>query len=104
MYSTIIEIEHSEALDFNRFMRAVSESDYCESADTDDKTVNYVDESGEAESKSNERFLIKYYKNVVVMEMKNGGVIRSQWRELGDMWEEGERRQLGRIAVIDGQG
>ncbi|KAL8123414.1 protein JOKA2-like isoform X2 [Apium graveolens] len=39
--------------------RTVSESDDSESADTDDKTTDHVDESGEAESKSNERFLIK---------------------------------------------
>lgn len=43
----------------------------------------------------------EYYRDAVVMEMKNGG---GKWRELGDMWEEGERRRLGRIAVLDGQG
>lgn len=39
----------------------------------------------------------QYYKDVVVMEMKNGG----KWRELGDMWEEGERRKLGNIVVVE---
>ncbi|KAL8116580.1 hypothetical protein AgCh_022927 [Apium graveolens] len=46
----------------------------------------------------------EYYRDAVVMEMKNCGGIGSQWRELGDMWEEGEGRRLGRIVVIDGQG
>ncbi|XP_071721693.1 F-box/kelch-repeat protein OR23-like [Rutidosis leptorrhynchoides] len=41
----------------------------------------------------------EYYKDVVVMDLKNGGT--GKWRELGDMWEEGERRRLGRIAVIE---
>ncbi|KAL0437384.1 UNVERIFIED_CONTAM: F-box/kelch-repeat protein OR23 [Sesamum radiatum] len=35
--------------------------------------------------------------DAVVMELKNGG----RWRELGDMWEEGERRRLGKIVVVD---
>ncbi|KAK1357869.1 hypothetical protein POM88_051125 [Heracleum sosnowskyi] len=39
--------------------RAVSESDDSEAADTEDETNDYVNESGEAESKSNDRFLIK---------------------------------------------
>ncbi|KAL0370456.1 UNVERIFIED_CONTAM: F-box/kelch-repeat protein OR23 [Sesamum angustifolium] len=39
----------------------------------------------------------EYYKDAVVMELKNGG----RWRELGDMWEEGERRRLGKIVVVD---
>ncbi|MFS7930664.1 putative F-box domain, kelch-type beta propeller, F-box-like domain superfamily [Helianthus anomalus] len=41
----------------------------------------------------------EYYSDAVVMELKNGVVWK--WRELDDMWEEGERRKLGRIAVID---
>nr|XP_043621775.1 F-box/kelch-repeat protein OR23-like [Erigeron canadensis] len=40
-----------------------------------------------------------YYRDAVVMDLKNGGT--GKWRELGDMWEEGERRRLGRIAVIE---
>lgn len=39
--------------------RATSESDDREASDADDETNNHVNESGEAESKSNERFLIK---------------------------------------------
>lgn len=41
----------------------------------------------------------EYYRDAVVMKMKNGG----KWRELGDMWQEGERRRLGRIAVVEGE-
>ncbi|KAM3355928.1 F-box/kelch-repeat protein OR23 [Capsicum galapagoense] len=40
----------------------------------------------------------QYYRDAVVMEMKNGG---GKWRELGDMWEEGERWKLGKIVVVD---
>nr|XP_043636270.1 F-box/kelch-repeat protein OR23-like [Erigeron canadensis] len=40
-----------------------------------------------------------YYKNAVVMPLKNGGF--GSWREVGDMWEEGDRSQLGRIAVVE---
>ncbi|KAK6937826.1 Kelch repeat type 1 [Dillenia turbinata] len=40
----------------------------------------------------------EYYRDVVVMELKNGG---GKWREIGDMWEEGERRRLGKIVVVD---
>ncbi|RVX19253.1 F-box/kelch-repeat protein OR23 [Vitis vinifera] len=32
-----------------------------------------------------------------VMELKKGG----KWRELGDMWEAGERMRLGKIVVVD---
>lgn len=39
----------------------------------------------------------EYYRDAVVMELKNG----RKWRELGDMWEEGERRQLGKIVVVN---
>lgn len=42
----------------------------------------------------------EYYKDAVVMELKNG----SKWRELGDMWEEGERRKLGKIAMVENGG
>ncbi|KAK6150260.1 hypothetical protein DH2020_017785 [Rehmannia glutinosa] len=35
----------------------------------------------------------EYYRDAVTMELKNGG----KWRELGDMWEEGERRRLGKL-------
>ncbi|XP_057965061.1 F-box/kelch-repeat protein OR23 [Malania oleifera] len=39
----------------------------------------------------------EYYRDAVVMELKNGG----KWKELGDMWEEGDRRRLGKIVVDD---
>uniref|UniRef100_A0A7N0RA37 F-box domain-containing protein n=1 Tax=Kalanchoe fedtschenkoi TaxID=63787 RepID=A0A7N0RA37_KALFE len=38
----------------------------------------------------------QYYKDAVVMEMKNGGA----WREVGNMWEDGERMRLGKIVVL----
>lgn len=38
-----------------------------------------------------------YYRDAVVMDLRNGG----KWRELGDMWEVGERRRLGKIVVFD---
>lgn len=41
----------------------------------------------------------EYYRDAVVMELKNGG----KWRELGDMWDEGERRRPGKIVVVDGE-
>lgn len=41
----------------------------------------------------------EYYRDTVVMEVANGG----KWRELGDMWEEGERRRLGKIVVAQGE-
>ncbi|KAJ8534677.1 hypothetical protein K7X08_016405 [Anisodus acutangulus] len=44
----------------------------------------------------------QYYRDVVVMEMKNGG--GGKWRELGDMWEEGERWRLGKIVVVEDDG
>ncbi|VFR02075.1 unnamed protein product [Cuscuta campestris] len=40
----------------------------------------------------------QYYKDAVVMELKNGG----KWKEIGDMWEEGERGRLGKIVVVEG--
>ncbi|KAK6120043.1 hypothetical protein DH2020_046173 [Rehmannia glutinosa] len=42
----------------------------------------------------------EYYRDAVAMELKNGG----KWRELGDMWEEGERRRLGKIVVVEDGG
>ncbi|KAK2970163.1 hypothetical protein RJ640_019631 [Escallonia rubra] len=39
----------------------------------------------------------EYYKDAVVMELKDSW----KWRELGDMWEHGERRRLGRTAVME---
>ncbi|KAI3960160.1 hypothetical protein MKW98_016884 [Papaver atlanticum] len=34
----------------------------------------------------------------VILELKNGG----KWREIRDMWGEGERRKFGNVAVLDG--
>lgn len=42
----------------------------------------------------------EYYRDAVVMELRNGG----KWRELGDMWGEGERRRLGKIVVVEDGG
>ncbi|KAF6169542.1 hypothetical protein GIB67_028093 [Kingdonia uniflora] len=40
----------------------------------------------------------EYYRDGVVLELKNGG----KWRGVGDMWEEGERRRLGNVVVVNG--
>lgn len=40
------------------------------------------------------------YKDAMVMELKNG----CKWRQIGDMWEEGERGRLGKIVVLEGDG
>ncbi|EPS57695.1 hypothetical protein M569_17121, partial [Genlisea aurea] len=42
----------------------------------------------------------EYYRDAAVMELDNG----CRWREIGDMWEEGERRKLGRIAIVEDGG
>ncbi|CAK9150037.1 unnamed protein product [Ilex paraguariensis] len=42
----------------------------------------------------------EYYRDAVVMDLKNGG----KWRELGDMWGDGERRRLGKIVVVEDEG
>ncbi|XVF71956.1 hypothetical protein PTKIN_Ptkin12aG0081800 [Pterospermum kingtungense] len=41
----------------------------------------------------------EYYKDAVVMELKGDG--GGKWREVGDMWEEGERPRLGKIVFVD---
>lgn len=44
----------------------------------------------------------EYYRDAVVMELnKNGG---GSWREVGDMWGEGERTRLGKIVVVEEEG
>ncbi|KAK3193594.1 hypothetical protein Dsin_024904 [Dipteronia sinensis] len=51
----------------------------------------------------------EYYRDAVVMELKNndgndvdgGG---GKWREVGDMWEEGQRARLGKIVVLEDDG
>lgn len=42
----------------------------------------------------------EHYRDAVVMELKNGSV-DGTWREVGDMWEEGERTKLGKIVVVE---
>ncbi|XP_010907415.1 F-box/kelch-repeat protein OR23 [Elaeis guineensis] len=39
-----------------------------------------------------------YYRDAVVLGMRSG-----KWREVGDMWEEGERRKLGSVVVVGGE-
>ncbi|KAJ8749452.1 hypothetical protein K2173_025647 [Erythroxylum novogranatense] len=41
----------------------------------------------------------EYYKDAVVMDVKKNGC--GKWREVGDMWEDGERARLGKIATIE---
>lgn len=44
----------------------------------------------------------EYYRDAVVLELRNGnGNGGGRWRQIGDMWEEGERRRLGKIVVIE---
>lgn len=38
------------------------------------------------------------YRDAVVLGLRSG-----KWREVGDMWEEGERRKLGSVVVVDGE-
>lgn len=41
----------------------------------------------------------EYYKDAVVMELtENGG---GKWREVGDMWGEGETHRLGKIVIVE---
>ncbi|XWS46934.1 hypothetical protein CRYUN_Cryun14cG0110700 [Craigia yunnanensis] len=41
----------------------------------------------------------EYYKDAVVMELnENGG---GKWREVGDMWGEGERPRIGKIVIVE---
>ncbi|GLU03656.1 hypothetical protein SLE2022_208440 [Rubroshorea leprosula] len=41
----------------------------------------------------------EYCRDAVVMDLKEDG--RGNWREIGDMWEEGERPRLGKIVVME---
>lgn len=41
----------------------------------------------------------EYYKDALVMELKEDG--GGKWREVGDMWGEGERPRLGKIVVVE---
>lgn len=40
----------------------------------------------------------EYCRDVVALGIADGG---GKWREVGDMWEQGERQRLGRVAVLD---
>ncbi|XP_072978541.1 F-box/kelch-repeat protein OR23 [Typha angustifolia] len=39
-----------------------------------------------------------YCRDAVVLGLRSG-----KWREVGDMWEEGERRKLGAVGVVEGE-
>ncbi|KAI7731637.1 hypothetical protein M8C21_022079 [Ambrosia artemisiifolia] len=41
----------------------------------------------------------EYYRDAAVMRFGDEG--EGKWRSVGDMWDEGERRQLGKIAVVE---
>ncbi|KAI3790107.1 hypothetical protein L2E82_02921 [Cichorium intybus] len=41
----------------------------------------------------------EHYRDAVVMQLKHGQI--GKWRELGNMWEEGEKRQVGRISIVE---
>ncbi|KAK9160579.1 hypothetical protein Syun_006920 [Stephania yunnanensis] len=55
---------------------------------------------GEARTVSGVFPMDEYYRDGLVMELMDGCW---KWREIGDMWREGERRRLGSIAVVDGE-
>lgn len=38
-----------------------------------------------------------YYSDVLVLGLRSG-----RWREVGDMWEAGERQKLGKVVVMEG--
>ncbi|KAI3915707.1 hypothetical protein MKX01_015532 [Papaver californicum] len=40
----------------------------------------------------------EHYRDGVILGLKSGG----KWREIGDMWGEGERRKLGNVVGVDG--
>ncbi|KAJ6810774.1 kelch motif family protein [Iris pallida] len=40
-----------------------------------------------------------FCKDAVAMDLETG-----RWREVGDMWEDGERRKLGKVGVVEGMG
>ncbi|KAI3965468.1 hypothetical protein MKW92_008094 [Papaver armeniacum] len=55
---------------------------------------------GESRTVSGVFHVDEYYRDGVILELKNGG----KWREIGDMWGEGERRKLGSVVVLDDGG
>ncbi|KAM0956343.1 hypothetical protein ACFX2A_025133 [Malus domestica] len=42
----------------------------------------------------------EHYRDAVVMELKNGNG-GCRWKEVGDMWEAGERMRLGKTVVVE---
>ncbi|CAN6553979.1 unnamed protein product [Malus baccata var. baccata] len=42
----------------------------------------------------------EHYRDVMVMELKNGNG-GCKWREVGDMWEAGERMRLSKNVVVE---
>lgn len=43
----------------------------------------------------------EYYRDAVVMDLDGGDDDHVGWREIGDMWQNGERTKLGKIVVVD---
>ncbi|KAI3679497.1 hypothetical protein L2E82_51409 [Cichorium intybus] len=41
----------------------------------------------------------EHYRDAVVMQLKHSQI--GKWRELRNMWEEGEKRQVGRISIVE---
>lgn len=44
----------------------------------------------------------EYCRDAAVMELKNGSG-RGQWREVGNIWREGERMRFGKIVVVENE-
>ncbi|KAM1513027.1 hypothetical protein ACFX1Z_024513 [Malus domestica] len=42
----------------------------------------------------------EHYRDAMVMELKNGNG-GCRWKEVGDMWEAGERMRLGKTVVVE---
>lgn len=44
----------------------------------------------------------QYYRDALVLELRGAdGNGSGKWREVGNMWEEGERRRLGKTVVVE---
>ncbi|CAL1383202.1 unnamed protein product [Linum trigynum] len=44
----------------------------------------------------------EYYKDAVVMDVNSYGT--GKWKEVGDMWQEGERARLGKVVAVEDDG
>ncbi|CAI0434360.1 unnamed protein product [Linum tenue] len=44
----------------------------------------------------------EYYKDAVVMDVNSYGT--GKWKEVGDMWQEGERARLGKVVTVEDDG